>query len=248
MSQTNETNKPETNMERLKEEASSCGPGCNCNTGASGRARWVLGAIIIVVAGVLVARAAMKSDSVSAQKADTAFGAMAGAEPAAQPSDDASKAATSAPLPNENPAESDQSGPQDTGDKQERGSVVCGELIQSLGDLNQKAMDRDGVFVFLAGNNAGENREVASVIEKGAATLRGRKINMGVFTLETGSSQYADLAKQVAPPCVLALAKGRGSSAVSDDITEAKLMQAFVTASSAGGGCCPSGASSAGCK
>lgn len=60
MSQTNETNEEKTNMERLREDASACGPGCSCHTGGSGRARWIVGAIVIVLAGVLVARAAMK--------------------------------------------------------------------------------------------------------------------------------------------------------------------------------------------
>ena len=243
MSKTNEPNEPMTNMERLKEDASACGPGCACNTGPSGRARWVIGAVVLVVAGALVARAVLKSDSVAAQKPDAEFAlsqsaGTAGAALAAVESA-ASHSATKAAAP-----------PETAADKPGNKPVVCGVLIRSLGDLNQKAMDKDGVFVFLAGQDAAKNREIASVIEQGAATLRGRKINMGVFTLEAGSSEYANLAKQVPPPGVIAMAKGRGATAVRDDITEPKLIQAFVAASSAGGGCGPSGCgpSSADCN
>ena len=242
MSQPNETSEPMTNMERLKEDASACGPGCSCNVEPCTRARWVLGAIIMVVAGALVARAMLKSDSVAAQKPDAEFllsqsaGTTGAAVVAPEPkaSNGARKTATLGTPPDT------------AADK----AVVCGVLIQSLGDLNQKAMGKDGVFVFLAGQDAGKNRKVVSVIEKGAATLRERKINMGVFTLEAGSSEYTNIARQVPPPGVIAMVKGRGASAVSNDITEPKLVQAFVAASSAGGGCGPSGCgpSSAGCN
>jgi len=253
MSQTNETNEEKTNMERLREDASACGPGCSCHTGGSGRARWIVGAIVIVLAGVLVARAAMKDGGVQAQSASAEFamtqsaGAASAVVNAPAPeakdmaetneTDDLAKASASATL-------------QDTEGPKTDGPVVCGELIQSLGDLNQKAMDKDGVFVFLAGLDATKNREIASVVEKGAKTLQGRNIKMGTFTLESGSSEFTNLSMQVSPPCVLAMVKGRGALAVSDDITEAKLMQAFVTAANAGGGCGPSGCgpSSAGCN
>ncbi len=250
MSQTSETGEPRTNMEQLKKDAAACGPGCNCSAGASGRGRWVLGAIVIVVAGILVARAVMKDSGVQAQSASSEFAltqsaGAAGADVNApgpeskgavetNGTDDLEETAVSAPL-------------QDVEAPKTNGPVVCGELIQSLGDLNQKALDKDGVFVFLAGQDASKNREIAAVVKKGAATLRGRNIKMGTFTLESGSSEFTNLSQQVSPPCVLAIAKGRGASAVSDDITEAKLMQAFVAAANAGGGCGPSGCGPVGC-
>ncbi|NIA16287.1 MAG: hypothetical protein GWP08_19675 [Nitrospiraceae bacterium] len=241
MSQKNEPGESMTNMEQLEEDAAACGPACSCNTRTSGRGRWVLGALILVAAAVLVARAAMKGDGALAASSETNFALSQNAE----------AASVAAPAALENsPNASMPAAVADPEKEKAEGPVVCGESIQSLGDLNEKAIDKDGVFVFLAGQNASKNREVVSVIEKGVATLRGRNINMGVFTFEEGSSEYANLAKQVAPPCVLAMAKGRGASAVSDDITESKLMQAFVAASSAGGGCCPtpSGAAPANCN
>jgi len=246
MSQTDEKSEPMTNTERSKEEASACGPGCNCDAGPSGRTRWVIGAVVIVIAGALVARAMLKSDSVAARKTDaefslsqsagTASAGVASPEPAA--SEGASETAAADALSDA------------AADKPENKPVVCGELIQSLGDLNQKAMDKDGVFVFLAGQDAAKNREIASVIEKGAATLRERKINMGIFSLAAGSPEYANIVIQVPPPGVLAMVKGRGATALRDDITEAKLIQAFVAAANAGGSCGPSGCgpSSSGCN
>lgn len=236
MSQTDEKSEQMTNMERLREQASACGPGCDCNAGPSGRARWVVGAIIVVIAGVLVARAVMKDDSSQAQGSDTNFALPqpSAAKPtttdsaARVPEDKSQAAGIAAP-------------PEAAADKPENKPVICGELIRSLNDLNSKAVNKNGVFVFLAGHDAVKNREIAAVIEKGAATLRRRKISMGVFTLKDGSSEYANLARQAPPPSVLAMVKGRGASAVTDDVTESKLLQAFVAASSAGG-CGSSGA------
>jgi hypothetical protein len=48
-------------------------------------------------------------------------------------------------------------------------------------------------------------------------------------------------------PGMLVMSKGRGMGAVSGEITETKLLQAYV-ASSRTGGCCPAGDGSAGCK
>jgi hypothetical protein len=82
---------------------------------------------------------------------------------------------------------------------------------------------------------------------KGAArTIEAQGKKIGLFTLKPGSPDYDQIAKQMSVPGVLTIVKGRGMSAVSGDITEAKLVQGFVAASSAGGcgpsagaGCCP---------
>lgn len=125
--------------------------------------------------------------------------------------------------------------------------AVAVKELAGLAELNTVAADTDAVFVFLPGKDQASAalpsapiRAAAKAIESGA----GGKV--GIFTLKTASPEYAQLAAQVPPPGVLALVKGRGMSAVSGDITEAKLVQAFVGAASAGGcgprgssGCCP---------
>ncbi|MBT3379567.1 MAG: hypothetical protein HN742_25390 [Lentisphaerae bacterium] len=252
MGQTNDTEGSMSNMERLKEEAAACGPGCGCHAGeGSGRARCVVGVIVLAVAAGLVVRAVRKSDeTASAQESASAFttpqGAvvaptMVGASVSSSPAGSPVAVAAAAPAVTDNPAAS-----APVVDSPEDKAVVCGDLIQSLGDLNTRATDLGGVFVFLAGEDAVKARAVATVIEKAADTIRDRDITMGVFTVADGSPEYANLAKQVPPPGVIAMVKGHGASAVSGDITESKLMQAFVAASSGGGcgsapssGCCP---------
>ena len=76
---------------------------------------------------------------------------------------------------------------------------------------------------------------------------QGQKVSL--FTLKTDSADYKQIATQVSVPGIIVMVKGRGMSAVSGDITETKLVQGFVAASSAascgtaGGGCGPSGCS-----
>ncbi len=66
MNMPNEDQKPTDNAEMPKQQASGCGPGCGCHsTGATGKARWVVGALILAAAGVMVARAVIKSNGAS---------------------------------------------------------------------------------------------------------------------------------------------------------------------------------------
>ena len=49
-----------------KPESDGCGPGCCCGTsGTGGRGRWIVGIVILLIAGVLVARAVVKSHNAS---------------------------------------------------------------------------------------------------------------------------------------------------------------------------------------
>ncbi|MFH1708166.1 MAG: hypothetical protein ABIF71_09645 [Planctomycetota bacterium] len=171
MSQMNGANEPATDKERSHEQVPACGSGCSCNAKPSGRARWVVGAIVVVIAGVLVARAVLKSDRVSGQKADADFTTLAVAGSAAQSSDNASMISTSAAIPNAIPAQGAQpvspdaaanrtavaaaepgalnvtpkttaiAAPPDAGNKTADTTVVCGELIQSLKDRYYSGAD-----------------------------------------------------------------------------------------------------------
>lgn len=226
MNQTDKDSTPVNNSGPLKEESSPCDAGCGCHAGGvSSRTRWGVGAVVLVIASTLVARTVMRSDSTSAQTSESAFAAPVGmmSEPAAPADASANDTSESKPM-------------------------VCGESIQTLGDLNRKATDNDAVFVFLAGSDADKTNAAVGVVEKAADTIRGRGINMGLFTIAYGSREYTNLTMQVPPPGVLAMVKGRGAAAVSGDITESKLMQAFVAASTAGGGCGPSGCGPSGCR
>jgi len=74
MNTTNEEQKPTDNMETLKPQAQGCGAGCACHSsGASGKARWGICAIVLLIAGVLVVRALTKTDAATKQESANTF-------------------------------------------------------------------------------------------------------------------------------------------------------------------------------
>ena len=218
MSTTSEEPKSSNNMELLKQEASACGPGCGCHTvGLSSRNRWVVGVIVLVAAGVLVARAVVRNNDASADAATAGFASVTTTPETPPPANEA--------------------------------ATVIKE-IAALSELNAVAVDTDAVFVFLPGKGDASGKMPVAPIQAATRTIESQaRSKVGVFTLKADSPEYAQLGAQVAVPGVLAMVKGRGMSAVSGEITEAKLVQAFVGASSAGG--CGAGSdcgpSSAGC-
>src|SRR5512136_2140256 len=85
MSTTNEDGKQPEKTEPMKQEAAACcGPGCGCGTAAKpGKARWVVGVIVLAAAGVLVVKGMIKSDKGAAQAATAGFANPAVVQPAA---------------------------------------------------------------------------------------------------------------------------------------------------------------------
>ncbi|MFC1453083.1 hypothetical protein ACFLSJ_07020 [Verrucomicrobiota bacterium] len=128
--------------------------------------------------------------------------------------------------------------------------TVAGREIASLAELNKLGADTAAVFVYLPGKDANSAQEApTSQLEGAVRTIKSRGINVGIFTLKTDAPEYSQLAAQMAVPGVVTMAKGRGMAPVTGEITEAKLIQGFVAASSAGG-CGPSaaGCGPSGCK
>jgi hypothetical protein len=215
MNTPNENGKPTDNTELLKQQASACGPGCNCNaTGTLGKTRWVIGAIVLVAAGVLVARDIIKSNAAPPQTSGQAF-----ALPIAATNSSAAAQGTETNL---------------------------GTTISAFSELNTVATNTDAVFVYLPGKEGTTNSLPSTPIKNALRTIESKGFKCGLFTLKAGSPDYDQIAKQITFPSVVAMVKGRGMSAVSGDITESKLVQGFVAASSAGGcgpsagaGCCP---------
>ena len=76
------------------------------------------------------------------------------------------------------------------------------------------------------------------------ANMGGR---IGIFTLKAGSPDYEQLASQMAVPGVIALTKSGGMGQATGEITEAKLIQAFVAASSVSA-CGPAECGPGGCN
>ncbi|MCL5268998.1 MAG: hypothetical protein M1457_00220 [bacterium] len=111
------------------------------------------------------------------------------------------------------------------------------------------AAQTDAVFLYLPEKGRGEDEAVKRQIEQAAGKAQSGGSKMACFTLDAGSQDYANIIRQVPAPCVLAMVKGRGMSAVTSDFSEGKLLQAIVAASRPSG-CGPSGCgpSSAGCN
>ncbi|MHC4476974.1 MAG: hypothetical protein ACYTEL_15110 [Planctomycetota bacterium] len=119
---------------------------------------------------------------------------------------------------------------------------IWGPELDSIASLNQLAANVDAVFVFLAAEGAQDMQPITAEIEAAARKIQSKGSRISAFTLKKDSTNYAQLAKQFSTPCVVAMVKGRGMGAVSGEITESKLMQAFVSASRARSACCPGGA------
>ena len=259
MGQQNEKTEPANNMERLKEQAAACGPECGCHAaGTSRRARWVLGAIVLLAALALAARAVLKGNGPSAQTSEAAFAAPLCAEktpaPAAAPSlsperDPSAAAATVQPTA---PAPSGTSATAAPGEpKPGATAAAVGKPIGAFAELNQFAVETNAVFVFLPAKPPEATPLPTAPMQAAAKTIEAQGQKVGLFTLKADSHDYQEITAQTPVPSVLVLVKGRGMSAVSGEITETKLVQGFVAASNASscgsgsGGC---GAASAGCK
>jgi hypothetical protein len=121
-----------------------------------------------------------------------------------------------------------------------------GTNIASLSDLNTIAAANDAVFVYVPAKEGTSSNPPATAMQSAASRITSQGYKIGLFTLKAGTRDYDLLTAQMSVPGVLAAFKGRGMSATSGDITETKLIQAFVAASSAGG-CGPGGCGPAGC-
>jgi len=235
MSIKNEDPKLSDNMEKPQKEASACGPGCGCHTaGPSNRIRWIVGVVIILAAGALVARAVIKNNGASVEKAAPTFASVPTAGQVAAPAVGAVSVTkeASAPVPGAVPATN---------------SITVQE-IGALSDLNAVAADTGGVFVFLAGKNEPQIKAPLAQMRSAAKTIEAQGQKIGIFTLKPGSRDYEQIATQMQVPGVLVAVKGGGMIPVSGGITETKLIQGFVAASSSGGGCGPSGCGPRGCN
>ncbi len=219
----NEEPKQTGNMERLRQQASDCAPGCACHgTGSSGRLRWVLGVIVLLVAGTLVARAVIRSQGSSTEPASPAFAPLAQATASENPSPATPPATTEAT---------------------EAGTT---RSIASLSELNMLAVANDAVFVYIPGKGGSPSDPPTAAMKSAASRITSQGYKIALFTLQAGSRDHEQLAAQMSVPGVLAAVKGRGMSAVSGEITETKLIQGFVGAANAGG-CGPAGCGPAGC-
>lgn len=116
-----------------------------------------------------------------------------------------------------------------------------GASLSAFAELNTVAAKLDTVFLVIpTKDNAPTSKEIGVVLASVERTLNSKGLSTGIFTLQTASPDYPDVAAKVTPPGIAVLTKGRGIGFVSGGISETNLIQAYV-ASTRGGGCGPGG-------
>lgn len=232
-----------------------CGPGCDCGNPSGNKGLKVAICLVVLLAvGSIFAYKAMNKESATPVVTATAF-ADPIANEASQRKPDA--AAIEKEELSTIPAKDEEITEQPTTakpvDKQEPAVKAVeeksvGDSLDSLASLNTVAVNQDAVFVFLPAKGSDlvgkETTDAIASAEQKIKKATGAKI--GLYTLKSGSQEYANLAAQLPLPGMLIMSKGRGMGAVSGGITEEKILQAYV-ASSQAGGCGPSGCGPSGC-
>ena len=203
-----------------------CGPGCSCGTPSGSRKLKIVVSLIVLlaVASIFIYKAVAAKDNAAGNTAAKDGAAFAFAQPApkAMPEAATQPSATATP------------------DAAKAGQKI-GEYLESLSALNKVAVNEDAVFIFIpAPKSELADDKTNTAVLAAQRTLKSSKITLGLYTLPTRSPDYSAISVQVQAPAILVASKGGGMAAVSGDVTETKLLQAFM-ASSRAGGCGPSG-------
>ncbi|MDD5134533.1 MAG: hypothetical protein PHP01_03870 [Phycisphaerae bacterium] len=216
-------------METTKSE--NCGPGCDCSKPSGNKKlKAVICIIVLVAVGGIFAYKAKNGKQAAPMNTATVF---------------------AAPVVSE---ESEKKPDASTIDKQEpvvkpiEDNKKVGEFLDSLATLNKVAIDKDAVFVFIHAKGTDTvDKETMAAIASAEKKIEATGAKLGLYTLQSSSPEYANLAAQLTLPSMLVMSKGRGMGAVSGEITETKILQAYVASSSAGCGPSGCGPSSSGC-
>lgn len=210
-------------------ETITCGPDCACNTPSKGKGIKIAISLIALVGVVgILAYKYINSSSASNETADPQNSMFSIAQ-AARNTDGQSLNVM--------------------GISSSTSSDKIGEYIESLSDLNKVALNQDAVFIFIPhGNNEMVQPQTGESVVAAQKTLKKSNITLGLYTLSVGSPDHTGISRQVKTPAFLIASKGRGMVAVNGDITETKLLQGFIAASSKGGCCPPGGNKKPGCK
>jgi hypothetical protein len=110
---------------------------------------------------------------------------------------------------------------------------------------------KEAVFVLLSGDDEEMSTDVSGQINAVVKMLSDQGRRVGTFTFKKRAQEYDQLIKQFSVtslPCVIVVGQGCGGTSVSGEITELKLLKAFVRASmmpsscqtrATGSSCCP---------
>lgn len=128
--------------------------------------------------------------------------------------------------------------------------VVCGAKLDSVAALNEVAAGKEVVFILLAGESEEPAHEAARQVEEALKKISARGVRIASFTMGSEAADYARLVQRFSIesfPSIIVMGRGCGAAAVSGEITEAKLLRAFVFASRPPSSCGTSCSPSSGC-
>jgi len=228
----NETLSEKDNQMKKSEKDVVCGPGCDCGKPSGNKKLKAVICIIVLLAvgSIFAYKAKNGKQTAQVNPTTTAF---------------------AAPIANE---VNEQNSVTSTIDKQEpvvkavEENKKVGEFLDSLATLNKVAIDKDAVFIFVPAKNSDiVSKETFDAIASAKQKIESKGAKLGLYTIQSSSPEYANLAAQLTLPGMLVMSKGRGMGAVSGEITETKILQAYVASASAGCGPSGCGPSSSGC-
>jgi len=201
-----------TSSSNQAEGASGCVPGCNCGAARiDTKGKMIICLVVAIAAAIVLANSVMQKAETGADGGLNAFTAK-------------SLVAEKASL------QTDQAN-----------SSLWGKPLISLASLNDLAVQKDAVFLYLPAKGQSLDESVKKEIEAAAGKAQSQGIRMGFFVLDESSADYAQVTSQVPAPTVLAMVNGTGNSVATTNITEGNLLQSLVAASR------PSGCSPGGC-
>jgi hypothetical protein len=203
--------------------SASGGGGCCSAASGSGREKWrvVVFIVVLAAAGIVLAQSLARKSDAAAEQPPQAFPTIAAPETAG------TTAQANAPVKEQ------------TADATE--PALWGPELDSLAALDEVATDVDTVFILICAQDQQDTQTMIGEIEAAIKKIRSRGNMASAFRLKNDAVDYENIAEQFSVPTVLAMVKGLGFSAVSEQITEANLLEAFVTASRAQAACCPPG-------
>jgi hypothetical protein len=246
----NDNNDQISDQENAGNTQPSCDGGncCPSGSGSNGKSwKVVVFILIVVAAGVVLARSFIGKSNSDADQPQQAFASIQidnGSETPAPVKSEEAEMPVESQIKIENPPVAVETKKQDVSVK--AAPLLWKADLDSLASLNKVAADSDAVFVLITAKDQLNDKTITKEIEAAAQKIMANGTKVSAFRLKESAPEYANLVKQVPVPSVLAMVKGLGMSAVSKDITETKLVQAFVTASRPSS-CGPSGCGPTGC-
>lgn len=202
-------------MEEIKDEntgSQSCGPDCACNTkkGLPLGLKIILFAVIILVAGSVLANSLLKKTHTTANNHANSYASVL-----------ASNTAQSLVSPSKKGSSGSDSVK----------SIVSLATLFSFASLDTVAKQYDGVLILV--ENKADDKTISRIneISQAVKSIGTRGINIGSFKLNQSSTDFKVISSQLAPPCAVVIIKGRRMLGVdSTNINEQKLIQACLAA------------------